>query len=620
MRSYMASTPLSEAMVTPVDGRTLKGMMTQILNLEASELTYDLGADLREHHDCLLLAEVFHKGKWEKQTAEDVGMILTRLEKKLEKSQWKPEILDKMLVFQVKILRDQRKFHELMLKIAPIAESELDLKNVRLNSLQKNEAEQISFFVRTLWRFGLLQLVADEELEADEMIKQLKAVVDYLRKVDLIEINADLCSAIRESKEMAEFLQMITDDSVGPEKHDLYEKVSKNFGKVGKTLGIAVCQAVDKSAKWRERRARLEGSLAYMMANEENVSQTLGALEGVVDSSGLDIATLQRAVCCIVQHRKGFRPNYFSSWTAKLDNLSTSFIRSALDPSHSNLLTLPQLTEFMNFAKSLMGLSPNNSTYPECFAHLEKIFQHQGSIKYKSDVIKTVGAYTSDVQSEEKLKRLQELVNKLTADLSGLKASLEPLMVLWLAGISKAKPEPQAHWKASAECGMSLCDSGGLQDKKKRFKVFLNAAEADGRKLDLQALGDHYDARVVHPQAMEKVQAFRKSMLDWEVAVKDVGGEKAFKADFLAQFTQREGAQMVLKGSIDAMMKHVNSQFDTIRDSIVGLIGVDDSYDVKWPDGATNMEKLRENAKKHIYNDHAKEIKSLRDKLKKAAL
>ena len=29
------------------------------------------------------------------------------------------------------------------------------------------------------------------------------------------------------------------------------------------------------------------------------------------------------------------------------------------------------------------------------------------------------------------------------------------------------------------------------------------------------------------------------------------------------------------------------------------------SYDVKWPDGATNMEKLREDAKKHIYNDHS---------------
>lgn len=220
VKSYKESTHLADAMMCPVDGRTLNGMSSQIANLEQSEVTFELGQDLRAHQECLTLGAIFHKGNWEKATAEQIANVVTTISKGLPVEQWKPEIVDKLLVHQVKVLRDTGRFRELMDKITAIGKTELNLQDVQLNALNKTEEQRTQFFSRTLWRNGILVMVVDDTVDDETMHNQLRAVIDYLMGVDMIDVSDELRSTIRESLIMAEFLEMLQVDTVGIERKE----------------------------------------------------------------------------------------------------------------------------------------------------------------------------------------------------------------------------------------------------------------------------------------------------------------------------------------------------------------------------------------------------------------
>ena len=220
MKSYKESTPLAEAMVMPVDGRTLNGMTSQIQNLEASEETYELGQELRQHQEAISLCSIFHKGNWEQATIGNLENVVDEVEALLPCGDWKQEVVEKLLIRQASVLLGQQSYTHFVNKISPVGESALKLKDVFLTALQKDESAKVLFFSRTLWSKGILQMMADDDLSDDEVGKILTAVLEHVRSLDLIEVSAVVRECVQETENLAQFLQMLLLDAIGAEKEE----------------------------------------------------------------------------------------------------------------------------------------------------------------------------------------------------------------------------------------------------------------------------------------------------------------------------------------------------------------------------------------------------------------
>ena len=404
---------------------------------------------------------------------------------------------------------------------------------------------------------------------------------------------------------------------------ELYWEVSKSFGKVGKTLSIAVCAAVERSPRWHERRVRLEGCMPYMIQNDYDVINKLGNLESAVCSDEpFNCDKLHEACDCIISHRKGYRPNYFKDKAEKLEEIASAFLDNILSMNSSEMVvTMESLQKLIDFSKAMMTLNPSNPSYPERSNQLSKIFSHQGSLKFKNDVVKTVAGLAQDPSNKAKLTLLLVLVSKLSSDLSAMKQKLEPLLAMWLTKMAeKEKDADVEHWKSSAECAVSICESAAMDEKRKRFKVLIAGIVSMSSIAVLQSLGTDYDRRVTHADATAHLRCARQHMIDWASAIDDVGGWEVYKVEFVSKANDKECANMVMKGNMEAMMKLLNANCVRAREDIVGLIGLDCDYNMGWHLGCETIEKLRTKAKQSIYTPEAKKIKGLRDTLKEATL
>ena len=81
VEQYMKGTPVSDAMIKKVDGRTMSGMVRQIETLRTVESTKTDGDDLDLHRKDLQTAFLFHKEKWPGLSAEESNWPRSELRK-----------------------------------------------------------------------------------------------------------------------------------------------------------------------------------------------------------------------------------------------------------------------------------------------------------------------------------------------------------------------------------------------------------------------------------------------------------------------------------------------------------------------------------------------------------